>query len=67
MKLSYSFWEAKEGGFIGYLNQYPDYWTQGDSIKELEDMLLSLYGDIMQFDDFQAAVHESTGFITVPA
>jgi len=67
MRLSYSFWEVKEGGYIGYLNQYPDYWTQGDSIKELEDMLISLYGDIMQFDDFQTAVHESTGFITVPA
>jgi len=67
MQLSYSFWEAKEGGYVGYLNQYPDYWTQGDSIKELEDMLVSLYGDIMQFDDFQAAVHENTGFITVPA
>ena len=59
MQLSYSFWEAKEGGYIGYLNQYPDYWTQGDNIKELEDMLISLYGDIMQFDDFRTAVHEN--------
>ena len=48
MQLAYTYWEAKEGGYIGYLNQYPDYWTQGDSIEELEKMLVSLYGDIMQ-------------------
>ena len=48
MNLSYTYWEAREGGYIGYLNQYPDYWTQGDSIEELEKMLVSLYSDIMQ-------------------
>jgi len=53
MQLSYTCWEAKEGGYTGYLNQYPDYWTQGDNIKELEKMLVSLYGDITQFDDIQ--------------
>ena len=65
MELSYTFWEAKEGGYIGYLNQYPDYWTQGDSVEELEKMLASLYGDIMQFDDIQSAVPERTGLIAV--
>jgi predicted RNase H-like HicB family nuclease len=47
MQLSYTCWEVKEGGYVGYLNQYPDYWTQGDSIEELEKMLVSLYGDII--------------------
>ena len=42
MQLTYTYWEAKEGGYIGFLNQYPDYWTQGDNIKELEDMLSQL-------------------------
>jgi len=65
MNLSYTFWEAKEGGYIGYLNQYPDYWTQGDSIEELENMLSSLYDDIVQFDDIQPAVPEHTGLIAV--
>jgi predicted RNase H-like HicB family nuclease len=55
MQLSYTSWEVKEGGYVGFLNQYPDYWTQGDSIEELERMLISLYGDIMQFDDFQSS------------
>ena len=65
MQLSYTYWEAKEGGLIGYLNQYPDYWTQGDTIKELEDMLTSLYGDIIQFDDIQPIVPEHTGSIDI--
>ena len=65
MNLTYTYWEAKEGGYIGYLNQYPDYWAQGDSVKELEKMLSSLYGDIMQFDDIQSAVPEQTGTIAV--
>ena len=25
MQLSYTYWEAPEGGYIGFLNQYPDY------------------------------------------
>ena len=48
MNLSYTCWEAKEGGYIGYLNQYPDYWKQGENIAELEIMLSSLYDDIMR-------------------
>ena len=66
MQLSYTYWEAREGGYIGYLNQYPDYWTQGESVEELEKMLASLYSDIMKFDDFQSAVREYTGTIAVP-
>ena len=65
MELSYTYWEAKEGGYIGYLNQYPDYWTQGDSVEELKNMLISLYTDIMQFDDIQSAVPEHTGLLAV--
>jgi len=53
MQLSYTCWEAKEGGYIGYLNQYPDYWTQGDSVLEIEKMLFSLYSDIINFDDIR--------------
>ena len=65
MELSYTFWEAKEGGYIGYINQYPDYWTQGESIEELEKMLFSLYEDIKKFDDIRPAVPERTGSIAV--
>ena len=66
MNLSYTYWQAKEGGYIGYLNQYPDYWTQGDSISELEKMLVSLYSDIVRFPEIQPAVPEHVGSIAVP-
>ena len=47
MELSYTYWEAAEGGYIGFINQYPDYWTQGETLNELEDMLKSLYDDLI--------------------
>ena len=66
MEQSYTYWEAREGGYIGCLNQYPDYWTQGDSVEGLKKMLASLYNDIMRFDDVQPAVPERTGLLAVP-
>jgi predicted RNase H-like HicB family nuclease len=67
MELSYSYWAAAEGGFIGYLHQYPDYWTQGETIEELEEMLKSLLDDIQQFGDEQPLVPHHTGRFMVPA
>lgn len=29
--------------FIGYLEEYPDYSTQGNSLEELQENLLDLY------------------------
>ncbi len=33
-------------GWIGYLQDYPDYWTQGETIGELEENLRDIYSDI---------------------
>jgi len=38
-------WE-EEGGWLGYLEEYPDYWTQGDSLDDLRDHLRDLYADL---------------------
>ena len=32
--------------WIGYLQDYPDYWTQGKSFKDLKDHLKDLYEDL---------------------
>jgi predicted RNase H-like HicB family nuclease len=32
--------------FLGYLLQYPDYWTQGETIEDLKAQLLELYQDM---------------------
>ena len=29
--------------FLGYLNDYPDHWTQGESLKDLKDHLRDLH------------------------
>ena len=46
MQIPYTYWPAKEGGFIGCWNDYPDYLTEGDTIDELLDMLRDLRNGI---------------------
>jgi predicted RNase H-like HicB family nuclease len=38
-------WE-EEGGWLGYLQEYPDYWTQGKTLKDLKVHLQDLYRDL---------------------
>jgi len=46
MTLKFTYWEAEEGGFEGHLDDYPDFWTQGETLDELKEMLASLHKDI---------------------
>lgn len=39
------YWE-QDGGWLGYLEEFPDYWTQGDSLGELREHLKDLYLDL---------------------
>jgi hypothetical protein len=41
----YIYWQDKDQ-WLGYLQDYPDYWTQGQSIEELESHLCDLYRDL---------------------
>ena len=43
MELQYTYWQEKDGWFLGYLNDYPAHWTQGKTVEELEEMLADLY------------------------
>lgn len=43
--IKYTFWKDGEF-FIGFLNDYPDYQTQGYSKEELLENLKSLFADI---------------------
>jgi predicted RNase H-like HicB family nuclease len=36
--LKYVYWQDGEM-WLGYLEEYPDYWTQGNTIEELEENL----------------------------
>ena len=55
MELSYTFWEAEEGGFTGFINQFPGYWSQGETTGELEKMIASLYAGMFAFPEFKTA------------
>jgi len=43
MEIAYTYWEADDGWFVGYLNAYPEHLTQGHNLKELEEMLTEVY------------------------
>jgi hypothetical protein len=36
--------------FLGYLEDYPDYWTQGESLEELKENLADLFRDFSSGD-----------------
>jgi len=39
------YWE-EDGAWIGYLQEYPDYWTQGETLEDLKAHLKDLYQDM---------------------
>lgn len=38
-------WQEGEW-WLGYLEQYPDYWTQGETLEDLEEQLRDLQADL---------------------
>lgn len=40
-------WQDKDM-WLGYLQDYPDYWSQGETVVELKQHLHELYQDITQ-------------------
>jgi predicted RNase H-like HicB family nuclease len=44
-KLKYIYWQD-EGMWLGYLEEYPDYMTQGESVEELEDNLRDIFKEL---------------------
>ena len=46
MSINFTYWQEPDGMWLGYMNDYPDYMTEGYSFEDLKKMLLSLRGDI---------------------
>jgi len=38
-------WQEK-GDWLGYLQEFPDYWTQGETLDDLKEHLRDLYKDL---------------------
>jgi predicted RNase H-like HicB family nuclease len=48
MKISYTSWKEADGMFLGYLNEFPDHWTQGTDLQDLIENLADLYRTFTQ-------------------
>ncbi len=42
----YVYWQDGDM-WLGYLEEYPDYLTQGNSLEELEESLRDIHNDLM--------------------
>lgn len=45
-KMRFIYWRD-EDMWLGYLEDYPDYMTQGETLKELEDNLKDIYRELV--------------------
>jgi len=45
-KIKFVYWQD-ENAWLGYLYEYPDYITQGESFDKLKDNLKDIYKDII--------------------
>ena len=43
--VTYVYWQD-EDMWLGHLEEYPDYMTQGKSLKELQENLKDIYSDL---------------------
>ena len=39
------YWQ-EDGVWLGYVQDYPDYWTQGETLDDLREHLKDLYRDL---------------------
>lgn len=44
-KMRYIYWQDDDM-WLGYLEEYPDYMTQGETIEELEENLRDIYTEL---------------------
>jgi len=42
MKTHFTYWKEDDGRYLGFLNDYPDHWTQGDDLADLKEHLRDL-------------------------
>lgn len=50
MKTLFTYWKEPDGMYLGYLNDFPDHWTQGTDFDDLRAHLLDLHKDFSKED-----------------
>jgi predicted RNase H-like HicB family nuclease len=43
MKARFTYWTEPDGRYLGFLNDYPDHWTQGEDLDDLKEHLRDLH------------------------
>lgn len=43
--IKYIYWQ-EDDAWLGYLEEYPDYWTQADSLESLTEHLSDLFAEL---------------------
>lgn len=43
MTTKFTYWQEDDGRFLGYLNEFPDHWTQGETLEDLKEHLRDLF------------------------
>ena len=43
--VKFVYWED-DGAWLGHLQEFPDYWTQGEKLDDLKEHLRDLYTDL---------------------
>jgi predicted RNase H-like HicB family nuclease len=43
MKIQFTYWQETDGTYLGYLNEFPDHWTQGTDMEDLKENLADLH------------------------
>ncbi len=43
MKTRFTYWKESDGSYLGYLNSFPDHWTQGSDLEDLKVHLRDLF------------------------
>jgi predicted RNase H-like HicB family nuclease len=64
MDLAYTYWEADDGWFVGYVDTYPEHLTQGKDLAELEEMLADVYR-IRQEEEKRLAQKRKSGVLRI--
>ncbi|MFP4422159.1 MAG: hypothetical protein ACLFRG_16580 [Desulfococcaceae bacterium] len=50
MRSKITYWIEKDGTYLGFLNDYPDHWTQGEDFEDLVEHLKDLYREFEKGD-----------------
>lgn len=45
-RINIVYWQEGDG-WLGYLQEYPDYWTQGETLEDLKEHLRDLYKEVV--------------------